>query len=385
MRAWTFLLAFLLSTTNIGCALRWVRHPAAEAKFTKATVVPLRLFSGEILVQASIGGQEGWFFVDTGAPISAISPALAKKIAKKKVSSIQVSGATEGEISSRLLRFDGLVLGGVTFDKVLAVELNLSAIEEVMGIEISGILGLSLFAELLLTIDYPGSQLIFEEGSLPAANQQDILTYTLQEGHLAVPVKFGSKTLSVVLDTGSNSFLDFPESQEATLRFQAEPVVSGIARGATGTASQRSARLDGDLLLGRYVISAPIISMFKTEEISVGGPFLKSFALSIDQKQGLLRLTRSETTSITCPPVKTLGAGLAKRDGAWRVTSLLPASAASGFMVGDVILSANQQPTRDMNYFDWEQLINTHERLQLVLQRGQETIERSAPVITLVP
>jgi hypothetical protein len=379
-------LLLFLSFFSSGCVARWLNHPAAKAKFEGRHQVPLRLFGSALLVEASLeGGDPLWFFVDTGAPISAIDPSLTKNSPSAKHSKLKigVGGATEGKSSSNVVRVDGLKLGDVVFDRIIAIELDMTPIEEVLGLELGGILGLSVFEDFLLTLDYPKQQLYLEKGELPAADQKQILSYTLLEDHMMISLLYQGKSVPVAIDSGCNSAIYLPNEKEKVFAFNSSPVVAGTALGATGEAEVRAGRVSGPVSLGSFVVSDPLITFAKTDLALLGGPILRHFSLTIDQKNQLVQFVQEAPREITIPPLRKF-ISLKKKNGQWMIDSVRESNAPY-LMIGDVIVSVNDRDASPMDYADWELLIDGTEPVRLVLLRAGEKRELTIQSEVIVP
>jgi hypothetical protein len=380
-------LLLLASLLCSGCVFRWwLRHPAATAEIESKKSIPLRIFGSALLVQASVDGSAPmWFFVDTGAPISAIDPTLIKAAPSARHSKrrIGVGGATEGKSSSRVVRFDSLQIGDISFDRVIAIELDMTPIEEVLGLELGGILGLSVFEDFLLTLDYPNQTMLLEEGELPQQNNKTILPYTLSQRHMMIPLSHNGGTVSVAIDSGCNSAIYLPEAKEKSFSFATPPVIAGTAMGATGEAEVRAGRVNGALSMGSFVVNDPLITFAKTDLALLGGPILRHFAVTIDQKNKRVRFVQPEPKEITIPALRRF-VGIKKKKGQWVVSSIR-GSTSPFLATGDVIVSANDREASTMDYSDWEALIDKPEPIRLIMLREGVQLELSISSEVIVP
>ncbi len=170
-----------------------------------------------------------------------------------------------------------------------------------------GILGLSLFKNVLLTIDYPRSVARFAADTLPAPDGKSILALTRVGPFWGVPLVVAGKATPAVLDTRSTGAIGVTPEFAAQLPFEGELTVIGRARGAAIAEREvRAGRLAGDVSLGRYTFPRPMLSVRSLppgfpEEPLVGSVLLGNFAITLDQRHGRLRLAHVGSPIIELP------------------------------------------------------------------------------------
>jgi hypothetical protein len=230
------------------------------------------------------------FGVETGAGFIALSPGFAAAQGLARIG---------GPDDAPLFRIDSVTLPGAAFHTLGATELPRGP----TGVD--GILGLPFFETLLLTIDYPRREVRLERGALPAANGQDILQLTKAGPFWAVPVEVAGLRSRAVLDTRSMGSLGVAPAMADSLSFASPPVVVGMARGAGFAPTEvKAGQLDGDLKIGHYRITRPTIGVralpsWFPQEATLGARVLKHFAVTLDQANARLRLTRDGGTTLT--------------------------------------------------------------------------------------
>ena len=69
--------------------------------------------------------------------------------------------------------------------------------------EVSGILGFPLFADFLLTLDYPGKQVRLARGELPQANGANILSFEMPRRIPVVDLMIGNLKVRAHIDSGN--------------------------------------------------------------------------------------------------------------------------------------------------------------------------------------
>src|SRR5512147_2045145 len=130
--------------------------PPRRIELAAPVEVPLSLEANLPILEARVNGQGPFRFgIETGAGFVVISPELAAKLGLKR---------TGGPDDSPEYHVDRLDIGAAAFH-----DFPVSALR-VAQPGIDGVLGLPLYHDLLLTIDYPNRRARFERGSLPAAD-----------------------------------------------------------------------------------------------------------------------------------------------------------------------------------------------------------------------
>ena len=144
----------------------------AETRFaTPVLDLPFRSVRGIPLLLVRINGQGPFrVLLDTGAEVGAVlDPRVVRTLGLPDKGSITVRGAAgETKTGVRIRHVQSLVLGDGEFRDVRVWELDLSELERIAGTRFDGLLGLPLFSDCLLTINYPDRRVRIERGALPA-------------------------------------------------------------------------------------------------------------------------------------------------------------------------------------------------------------------------
>ena len=200
-------------------------------------------------------------------------------------------------------RVDRIEIGAVAFH-----DLPVSALRVAQG-GIDGVLGLPLYHDLLLTIDYPNSRARFERGSLPPADGETVLSLTHVGPFWGIPLTVGGARQVAVLDTRSTGAFGFTPESAAPLTFDGDVRVVGRARGAAIPDTEvKAGRLSGDIVIGRYTFPKPTVTIrplppgFPTEAI-VGARVLSQFTVTLDQRNARLRLVRDGSATVALDEV----------------------------------------------------------------------------------
>jgi hypothetical protein len=155
-------------------------------------------------------------------------------------------------------------------------------------VPVDGILGFGLFAECLLTLDYPGNVLRIERGELPAAGS---IPFRDERGIPQVDLDVAGRTVPADVDAGAMGGFSLPDTLMAELTLASAPRVVGKARTVSNTFEIRGATLRGTITLGglRFVdpevVFQPLFPM-----ANVGTRVLQRYRVTFDQKNRRMKL-----------------------------------------------------------------------------------------------
>ncbi|MFT5198491.1 MAG: hypothetical protein ACI87O_001148 [Planctomycetota bacterium] len=132
--------------------------------------VPLRRgASGHMLVRPKLMGKEvGWFLVDTGTGVNCLDPRtlqdipqfLAKDTGGGRAISIIGLG---GSVESKIVMGGDFALGSLRAKNMEWVTLDLTDLQEVVGVRLAGVLGGEFFDRALVEIDLLGGTLVLHD------------------------------------------------------------------------------------------------------------------------------------------------------------------------------------------------------------------------------
>jgi hypothetical protein len=277
-----FILAFAM-LIPIGAAPP--ARPAAE-------VLAMHYYGTRPAAEVRVNGQGPFLFlIDTGAggaPARA-DASLVRRLGLRPSGAERTSDAGGAAASIDRVTLDSVELGALHAGRVEAYARDYNGANYLPRID--GILGLAFFRDVLLTLDYPRSQVRIAHGALPPADGRTILDYELVEGNPAITVRIGARPYRVLLDTGDIRALDMPTGWLRELPLAGFPRVVGTSSSVSGTIGLREVALAEPLVLGQYRFANPRVTFAdEYEEGNLGSTILRNFAVTIDQRNRRVRL-----------------------------------------------------------------------------------------------
>jgi hypothetical protein len=270
-----------------------VRSADAPPKFP--VEVPLRSDGGMPMIEVMVNGQGPFLFgIDTGAQGGTrIDSSLVEKLALKSSGQVQATDPSgRNPQTSETFKLDSIAIGNLRFADITTASRNFK--NSPRPLKVDGILGLSLFSDYLITLDFPAKLLRFERGELPKADGAEILDYKNEGGIPLIELTVGSAKINAHLDSGNaiGAFV-LPTSFVEKLAKASEPVVVGRARSASGEMEIKQVQLKDTVRLGRHEFPQPTVTYPALGDVgNVGVKTLSQFVLTFDQQHNRVRLTR---------------------------------------------------------------------------------------------
>jgi predicted aspartyl protease len=356
-------------------------HPAALAP-PAAVVLPaggasvtIDMESGRPVVEAMVNGRGPLrLLVETGSPVTILTRPAAELVGL----------APDGGANRRPVRLDSVNIGQTRLSGFHAV-----VFDRLPG-PVDGLLGLNAFADLLLTLDYPAGKLLLSRDALPAADGREVLRASRAGPFWSVELDLSGRRSLAILDTQASSGFAVTPPMADSLSFASPPAVVGRARGpSVGDVERRVGRLNGDVIVGSTRFQRPFFDIIPMPPmlaypVLIGTRVLQQFVFSLDQRQGLVRLTRSAAGPVPAPP-PLRGFGFSAphaEDGARRIAHVLPGSPADngGIKAGDEVVAADGRQAADLSEADFTALADRGRPVRFRLRR--ERVERE---VTLAP
>lgn len=245
------------------------------------------------IIQAKIAGQGPFnLYLDLGASVCTLDQAFADRLGLEDVGTLEIGApGSDHRLEARRRPMPLLEIGDARFEDFEVVSFDRSSFTG--SDEIVGSVGPPLFAELLLTLDYPNSEIWIRRGALPEPDGETVIGYDASWRLPLLEIELAGNKITSAVDSGSPSFLVLPGNLPETLRFQQEPQVVGRARTVNGEFEVKAATVDGDLRVGGHSIPEPDVILLEAFPFAVlGHGFLRDFSITLDQLNHRLRFTR---------------------------------------------------------------------------------------------
>jgi predicted aspartyl protease len=259
--------------------------------------IPMRVEGGMFAIELTVNGEGPFLFaIDTGAEGGPrLDSSLVEKLGLKPSGQMQ-----EGDPSGRnprmaeTVKLDSIEVGGLRFTGIDATSRNYKNSPRPLAAD--GIIGLGLFPDYLVELDFPAKVLRISRGELPKADGAEILDYTSEHGIPSVELSAGNTKIKAHLDSGNmiGAFV-FPTSFVEKLTQTSKPLVVGRARSASGEMEIKQVQIKEMVWLGRHEFPDPTVTFPALGDVgNVGAKILSQFAMTFDQPHQRVRLTRGD-------------------------------------------------------------------------------------------
>lgn len=277
--------------------------PATATIGSVQVTAPMQLVSRKPVIDVMIDGKGPFkFFLDTGAGATVVNRDLADELKLPILGDIRIGDpASPQAISANQVGLSRLEIGTAVFSDLVAVSWDRSGLYQPGAPR--GVLGMPLFATMLLTVDYPRSQVVISRGELPP-NELDVVNYKVGEaGLFSVPITIAGVASEATLDTGSPSGLSFPNSFMELLPLASKPIEVGRGRTVAAEVIIYGAKLNGTVKLGNQNFeNLEVRFNDRLKHINIGYGLLNQCAVTIDQKNHRIRFKETTPTSGSSKP-----------------------------------------------------------------------------------
>jgi predicted aspartyl protease len=192
-------------------------------------ILPFSRAGNLILIKAKADTTEGSFILDTGAPGLILNMTYFRDYPVLEGNGPEQSGGITGSVADygRTL-VKKLSFGAVNYFKVEAVRINLGHIENSKGIKIFGLLGVQLFKQFEMIIDYENNEIHlhhitkkdgknYQHALLNDTSGYSVFPIDLLDNKILTYGKLGNKKLTFLVDTGAESNVIDSRLSEAVL------------------------------------------------------------------------------------------------------------------------------------------------------------------------
>lgn len=231
------------------------------------------------------------FNVDTGASLAgAIDVTLAHRLGLREVGRARNTDGTGAVVDRPIVRADSLVVGHAEFRAVRLLVEDFEWVSPAGSPPTNGLLGFPLFAELLLTIDYPRRELVLRSGSLPTEPSATTLGFELDAGVPAIELGIGADRFAAIVDTGNPTALTLPHSFRKLVSTKLPPRIVAHGRSAYHSFAYLGAPLAAPLrLAGTTFDDVGVMFAPAFDAPLLGYELLRHFAVTFDQVSRRIR------------------------------------------------------------------------------------------------
>jgi len=378
-----------------GCVSSPRRPPGRTSVETGNAVLPAHLISNFFVVESKWDdGHTYRFIIDTGSTATLVTPDLAKrfelKSKKPAPAKVPVRSANGGQIELDPITLRKVSLGEASFERVPALVFDLTALSDHLGVRIDGVIGFPVFRNTLLTLDYPGEQLVIapSPGYLPPpkpAPRTSVIPFNGEQNTPLIPVQMGTESFIVLIDTGSDGSLSLNPAGLHP-RFLNGPRPGTLISSLQGDRRQLTGRLNQNVLVGTHVVEQPIVDL-SDQLSSLGGEFLKNFTITFDQRRKQVTFVRHTDGPVTMGPRLSTGLAFSRAPVYWRVLTVIPETPTAGLAVqtGDLCVRINGEPVDRWTFDRYAELLRTAAKITYTFITGTKETDIEVPVFSLVP
>jgi len=267
-------------------------------------IVPVDVSKGQPVVEVLLDGKGPYrFFLDTGAGTTVLDSDLAQELGLAVLDSTRIGDPVNPHaIRADVHELKSIQVGTARFEGVRAVSWDRSTLRPGPDSP-RGVLGIGVFHDVLLGIDYPKSQLRLQTGLLPETDGVRILDYRSPHGIPVIPVTIGDRTFEAHLDSGSPSLFGLPMAHKDSVRLLTEPKEIGRGRTANTELVLYGAQLADTMRIGRHFFPQAMIRFNdRLPHANLGGGALREFVVTLDQKNRRVRFDRTGRPAATRGP-----------------------------------------------------------------------------------
>lgn len=285
----------------------------------KSITLPFKTASNLIILPLTINDSDTLnFILDTGVATPIITElTFVDKLNLNYLVPIELRGVSNTETvsayrsSNNIIRTKGMVAQSQDIHMIIDDQFQLS---HILGIPVHGLVGLNLFKDYVVKIDYPRERITLyrHEYFRHRTQKKDILlplyfeagkpfvnTNIKMEGDVDVPVK-------LLVDTGASDALWLSEKSDERITLPSRHVETFLGTSLTGDLYGTKGRIDA-VWVGPLVLPNPIVSFPDNEMLdqllslsnrngTLGAEILRRFIVTFDYRNA--RLTLSPTSLI---------------------------------------------------------------------------------------
>jgi len=281
----------------------WSEIPFATTLETEVVEVGMEHRSGHVLVDVWIHAEGPYQFVlDTCAGgHGCIDASLAEELGLEQIGRVATGDGTgENGSFADLVRVEALQVGDAAFEGLRMV-ITPEAVSGQASLG-RGILGIGLFRELMLTLDYGKSKVRITDASLDSKAPNVVPLYQ-GSGVPEIDIQIGETSMRAHVDSGNMGGLLLPGSYKETLELGGELRSAGQGQTIANNFEMWAAPLAESLAFAGHELvetDASFADIFRTANLGYG--VLSRYELTIDSKNSLAAFVPVST--VARPPTR---------------------------------------------------------------------------------
>ena len=278
---------------------RRIEPPEVTELLEDVVTVPMSHATGHIALEGWVNGEGPFqFMLDTGAGgHGRIDGQLVERLGLEKISDIDFTDGSGNNVhQGSLVRVDSLLIGDAAFEGLSMLHADVPGMSG-PGAGSANVVGFHVFAELLLTIDYPRNEIRMARGEL-SSERAGVIPYDSTRTIPVVPIRIGDRMLEARLDTGNSGDMLMAQSIAESLPTLGPPSVLGKSRSMAGEYELWQIRLREPLTFAGFVQDPPVARFSPTfRGANIGRNVLKPYALTFDQRNDRLLVERGSSVT----------------------------------------------------------------------------------------
>jgi hypothetical protein len=264
-----------------------------------------RAMSGHLLVHPLVDGHDvGWFILDSGAGQICIDPTVADELDLERFGSVPAVGVA-GAVEASYRLGTSLQLGPMTLDDPVFVELDLSFLAPVFGVQVAGICGYDVFARTVLDLDLEAVSLSVHDPSRFELHEGEWTRLFLDGGTPCIECRFeGDRSGLFKLDLGDPGTISFySPAVKALGLLEGREVRSSMVGGVGGMGKASTGNLEWFEIAGSRIEPLPVtfsqtdVGAFSSAHAlgNLGSTMLKPFRIVFDYPDSRIALVPRES------------------------------------------------------------------------------------------
>ena len=251
------------------------------------------------VIEAKLNGKGPFlFYFDSGAGTATLNKAFVEKLDLPTGKTTTIRGPGKGPgIKADIVSVAKFEIGGISMQDFEAASFDRSKFSG--GEDLAGSIGLGVFGDLPVTIDFLNNKIIVGGNGLPKADGKTVLACDFDGPVPFFEIQLDKTKVNAAFDSGFAGSLLVGAKSAEKLKLKGSPSVIGKARSVSGEIEIKAATLDGSLQVGSLSSSNPKLTIMpeilSDREICVlGHAWGRELAVTYDRRNKRIRFQKPE-------------------------------------------------------------------------------------------